>query len=129
MNDNQKSYPDRIRIIAEDIDSAVSMAEYEYLAHRLRRLANALEEKLKQEVPKKSDISLRSFAQDRMMIWSAGDLSIKIEFGLLYEVPGAILQRKERDGYHDYLVDGGLVINPFDEKSLPPGWYRLRDPS
>jgi hypothetical protein len=63
------------------------------------------------------------------MIWSAGDLSIEIDFGLLYKVPGAMLQRKERDGYHDYLVDGGLVVNPFDEKSLPPGWYRLRDPS
>ena len=61
------------------------------------------------------------------MIWSACELSIEIDFGLLYKVPGAILQRKERDGYHDYLVDGELVVNPFDEESLPPGWYRLRD--
>ena len=62
------------------------------------------------------------------MIYSAGDLGIEIDFGLLYEVPGAILQRKEKDDYHDYLVDGWLVVNPFDEKSLPPGWYRLRVP-
>jgi len=59
------------------------------------------------------------------MIWSAGELGIEIDFGLLYKVPGAILQRKERDGYHDYLVDGEPVVNPFDVETLPPGWYRL----
>ena len=60
------------------------------------------------------------------MIWSAGDLGIEIDFG--NDKPGAILQRKEKDGYHDYLVDGKPVVNPFDVESLPPGWYRLRVP-
>jgi hypothetical protein len=27
--------------------------------------------------------------------------------------------------WHDYLVDGELVVNPFDVETLPPGWYRL----
>ena len=62
------------------------------------------------------------------MIWSAGDLGIEIDFGLLYKVPGAILQRKERDGYTDYLVDGELVMNPVDVETLVPGYYRLRVP-
>jgi len=42
--------------------------------------------------------------------------------------PGAILQRKEKGHWQDYLVDGELVTNPFDVESLPPGWYRLREP-
>ncbi len=57
------------------------------------------------------------------MIWSAGDLGIEIDFGP--DKPGAILQRKEENGYQDYLVDGELVTNPFDVESLPPGFYRL----
>ncbi len=61
------------------------------------------------------------------MIWSAGDLGIEIDFGLLYKEPGAILQRKEKDGYRDYLVDGEPVVNPLDVEALPPGWYRLRE--
>ncbi len=61
------------------------------------------------------------------MIWSAGDLEIEIDFGLLYKEPGAVLQRKGKDGYTDYLVDGAPVVNPFDVEALVPGWYRLRD--
>ena len=61
------------------------------------------------------------------MIWSAGDLGIKIDFGR--NQPGVILQRKERGGYRDYLVDGEPVVNLFDVKMLVPGWYRLRDPA
>ena len=64
---------------------------------------------------------------NRTMIFSAGDLNIEIDFGLLYKVSGAILQRKERDDYHDYLVDGEPVMNPFDMETLVPGWYRLRE--
>ena len=56
------------------------------------------------------------------MIWSAGDLGIEIDFGS--DQPGAILQRKEENGYQDYLVDSELVVNPFDVETLPPGWYR-----
>ena len=41
---------------------------------------------------------------------------------------GAILQRKEKGYWHDFLVDGKPVVNPVDEKSLPSGWYRLRVP-
>ena len=59
------------------------------------------------------------------VIWSARNLGIEIDFG--NDKPGAILQRKENDGYHDYLVDGQPVTNPFDVETLPPGWYRLRE--
>jgi len=37
------------------------------------------------------------------------------------------LQRKEENGYQDFLVDGEPVINPFDVESLLPGFYRLRE--
>jgi len=57
------------------------------------------------------------------MIYSAGDLGIEIDFRT--DQPGAILQRKEKGYWHDYLVDGELVVNPFDVESLPPGGYRL----
>ena len=57
------------------------------------------------------------------MIWSAGDLGIEIDFGP--DQLGAILQRNEGDGYHDYLVDGEPVVNPIDVETLPPGVYRL----
>ena len=59
------------------------------------------------------------------MIWSAGDLGIEIDFGP--KKPGAILQRKEKGYWHDYLVDGGPITNPFDVETLLPGWYRLRE--
>ena len=59
------------------------------------------------------------------MIWSAGDLGIEIDFG--NDKPGAILQRKEKGYWQDYLVDGELVVNPFDEEKLPPGYYRLKE--
>jgi hypothetical protein len=61
------------------------------------------------------------------MIWSAGDLGIEINFGS--DSPRANLQRKEKGCWHDYLVDGEPVINPFDVEKLVPGWYRLRDPA
>ena len=59
------------------------------------------------------------------MIYSAGDLGIEIDFGT--DKPGAILQRKDKGYWHDYLVDGEPVTNPFDVETLPPGWYQLRD--
>ena len=59
------------------------------------------------------------------MILSAGNLALEIDFGR--NQPGAILQRKERDGYQDYLIDGKRVTNPIDVEILPPGWYRLRE--
>ncbi len=62
------------------------------------------------------------------MIWSVGDLGIEIDFGLSYEEPGAVVQRKKNDGWHDYLVDGKPVMNPFDVETLVPGYYRLRVP-
>ena len=58
------------------------------------------------------------------MIYSAVDLCIEIDFGP--DQPGAILQRKEKGYWQDYLVDGKPVVNPFDVESLPPGRYRLR---
>lgn len=60
------------------------------------------------------------------MIWSAGDLGIEINFGS--DKPGAILQRKDKGYWRDYLVDGKPVVNPFDVESLPPGFYRLHVP-
>ncbi len=60
------------------------------------------------------------------MIYSAADLGIEIDFGT--NRPDAILQRKEKDGWTDYLVDDEPVANPIDVESLPPGFYRLRDP-
>ena len=45
------------------------------------------------------------------MIRSADDLGIEIDFGILYENPGAILQRKDKGYWHDYLVDGKPVTN------------------
>ena len=53
-------------------------------------------------------------------------LGIEIDFGT--DKPGAILQRKEKGYWHDYVVDGKPVVNPFDVETLVPGWYRLRDP-
>ena len=57
------------------------------------------------------------------MIYSAGDLGLHVDFGP--DKPGAILQRKEKGYWHDYLVDGEPVLNPFDVESLPPVFYRL----
>jgi len=59
------------------------------------------------------------------MIYSAADLCIEIDFGP--DQPGAILQRKEKDHWRDYLVKGEPVVNPFDVETLPPGYYRLRE--
>jgi len=59
------------------------------------------------------------------MIYLAGDLGIEIDFGP--NQPGAILQRKEKGYWHDYLVAGKPVTNPFDVESLPRGFYRLRE--
>jgi hypothetical protein len=53
------------------------------------------------------------------MILSAGDLGIEIDFGP--DQPGAILQRKDKGHWRDYLVDGEPVVNPFDVETLPPG--------
>ncbi len=57
------------------------------------------------------------------MILSAGDLGIEINFGP--NKPGAILQRKDKGHWRDYLVDGKPIANPFNVESLPPGFYRL----
>ena len=50
-----------------------------------------------------------------------------MDFGLLYKVPGAVLQRKEKGYWHDYPVDGEPVVNPFDVETLVHGWNRLRE--
>ena len=42
------------------------------------------------------------------MIWSAGDLGLEIDLGS--NQPGAILQRKESDGYQDFLVKNRHLI-------------------
>ena len=62
---------------------------------------------------------------NRPMIYSAGDLGVEIDFGP-NQPGGAIRQRKEKDHWHDYLVDGEPVVNPFNVETLPPGRYRLR---
>ena len=60
------------------------------------------------------------------MILSAGDLALEIDFGR--NQPGAILQRKLKGRYQDYLIDGKPVVTPIDVDTLPPGWYRSRVP-
>jgi len=60
------------------------------------------------------------------MIYSAVDLGIEIDFGP--DQLGAILQRKDKGYWCDYLVDGKPVVNPFDIETLQPGFYRLRVP-
>jgi len=57
------------------------------------------------------------------MIYSIGEIGVEIDLGS--NAPGTILQRKESDTWYDYLVDGALVVNPFDMEKLPPGYYRL----
>ncbi len=54
-------------------------------------------------------------------------MGIEIDFGP--NQPGAVLQRKEKGYWRDYLVDGEPVTNPFDVATLPPGFYRLVDAS
>ena len=61
---------------------------------------------------------------NRPMIYSAGDLGVEIDFGP--DKPGAILQRKEKGNWRDYLIDGEPVVNPVDVEMPPPGRYRLR---
>lgn len=60
------------------------------------------------------------------MIYSVGEIGVEIDLGR--NEPGAILQRKESEVWYDYLIDGELVVNPFDVKKLPPGYYRLVKP-
>jgi hypothetical protein len=59
------------------------------------------------------------------MISSAGDLALEIDFGR--NQPGAILQRKIKGKWKDYLIDGKPVMNPIDVEILPPEWSRLRE--
>ena len=59
------------------------------------------------------------------MILSAGDLNLEIDFGR--NQPGAILQRRIKGRYQDYLIARKPVTNPIDVEILPPGWYRLRE--
>ena len=53
------------------------------------------------------------------MIYST-EWGIEINFGR--GQPGAVLQRKEKGYWHDYLVDGEPVTNPFDVETVPPGF-------
>ncbi len=53
------------------------------------------------------------------MIWSAGDLGVEIDFGP--DKPGAILQRREKGYWHDYLVEGEPVVNPFEPGRIGQG--------
>ncbi len=57
------------------------------------------------------------------MIYLASDRGIKIDFDP--DKPGTIVQRKEKGYWHEYLVNGEPVVNPFDVETLQPGWYRL----
>jgi hypothetical protein len=61
------------------------------------------------------------------MIYSAGDLGVEVDLGA--NASGAVLQRKEPDGWRDYLPAGDQVCSPVDVhvllKALPAGYYRL----
>jgi len=67
------------------------------------------------------------FKRGVQMIYSIGEIGVEIDIGS--NAPGTILQRKESDVWYDYLVDGALVVNPFDMEKLPPGYYRLVESS
>jgi hypothetical protein len=56
---------------------------------------------------------------------SAGDLGVEIDYRA--GKPSGTLQRKEKGYWHDYLVDGKPVTDPFNVETLPPGFYRLRE--
>jgi hypothetical protein len=60
------------------------------------------------------------------MLYLLGDKGVEIDFGR--NEPGAILQRKEKGHWNEYLVDAEPVTKPFNVESLPPGFYRLRVP-
>ena len=53
--------------------------------------------------------------------------SVTILYAIGRNQPGAILQRKIKGEWKDYLIDGKPVVNPIDVNTLPPGWYRLRE--
>ena len=61
-----------------------------------------------------------------MVMLSAGDLGLEIDYGR--DKPGDVLQRwdYENDGWRDFKRDGHLVTNPFDYTTLPPGRYWVR---
>ena len=59
------------------------------------------------------------------MIYSIGEIGVEIDLG--NNAPGTFLQRKENDGWYDFVIDGAPVLNPFDVEMLPPGRYRLRE--
>jgi len=54
MTNKHLSYADRIRGIAHDIDCAQAMVEYDFIAKRLRELADELEDVLEQEPSRES---------------------------------------------------------------------------
>ena len=54
MTNKHLSYADRIRGIAHDIDRAQVMVEYDFIAKRLRELADELEEKGEQKPSKEA---------------------------------------------------------------------------
>ena len=60
------------------------------------------------------------------MNYSFGESGVEIDLG--HNAPGAIVQRKESDVWYDYVINGALVVNPFDMDKLPPGFYRLVEP-
>ena len=65
------------------------------------------------------------------MMYSAGDLGLVIDFGS--NEPGAVLQRQEDGNWHDYVVDGEPVTNPFDMNTISPagidcGLHKRRKP-
>ena len=58
------------------------------------------------------------------MMFQAGDLGLTIDYGINRN--GSFLQRKTNGEWQDYLVDGEVLIYPFDVNQLPPGEYRLK---
>ena len=48
MEPTIKSYPDRVRSLAVDLECAQHMVEYKFVAERLKKLADELEEWLRQ---------------------------------------------------------------------------------
>ena len=55
--------------------------------------------------------------------YTPGDQGKHVEYGDYG--PDSILQRRERDGWRDYYIDGKPATPPIDFGALPPGSYRL----
>ena len=118
--DQTKSYPDQVRGLAEDIDCAETMSEYDFVSSRLRQLADELEELLKQK--------------NLYSVWGITPHDHRWHIPTNHNRPrqqwtGMTLQREYLEGgrliWRDIEKDGQVMKSPVDIDALPAGKYRL----